>query len=88
MHCSNIRCQVQILNTEQTARREISHGNARSEKRVCFHSIIAREFPPGVELKLSATKRDGAEAIPALLQLIIAAVFNEYVGKETLAAEK
>lgn len=55
---------------------------------VCFHSIIAREFPPGVKLKLPATKRDGAEAIPALLQLIITAVINEYVGKETLAAPR
>ena len=70
-------------------RREISHGIARSKERVCFHSIIAREFPaPGVKLKLSATKRDGAEAISALSQLIITAVFNEYVGKETLAAPR
>ncbi len=52
-------------------------------------SLFSFNYCERLQCKIDlATKRDGAEAIHALLQFIIAAVFNEYVGKETLAAEK
>ena len=57
MHCSNIRCQVQILNTEQTLRSPgLMTGNIPHRFRFVFIQL-ARE----PRCKIVKTKRDAAE---------------------------